>query len=109
MSELDLPLEALRDQINNAIQVVVQIDRYPDGERRVSELAVVESSRREKFRLRNVSRFEADPLGPDRRVTGRVCYAPLPPAIADHVRQADCEIPAVFAQPPDIGSAAVRA
>ena len=51
MSDLQLPFEALRDQINNAIDVIVQIDRYADGRRRLAEVAVVASMRRETFRL----------------------------------------------------------
>ena len=31
MSDLHIPFEALRDQINSAIHVIVQIDRYADG------------------------------------------------------------------------------
>ena len=31
MSELQIPFEALRDQINSAIDVIVQVDRYADG------------------------------------------------------------------------------
>ena len=71
MSDLQLPFEALRDQINNAIDVIVQIDRYADGRRRIAEVAVVASSRRETFRLAPVARFDAEPVGADRRVTGR--------------------------------------
>ena len=51
MSDLNLPFEALRDQINNAIDVIVQIDRFADGRRRLAEVAVVASNRREPFRL----------------------------------------------------------
>ena len=72
MSDLHVPFEALRDQINNAIHVIVQIDRFADGRRRLAEVAVVASHRRETFRLAPVAAFEAEPLGPDRRVTGRV-------------------------------------
>ena len=36
MSDLQIPFEALRDQINSAIHVIVQIDRYADGRRRVA-------------------------------------------------------------------------
>src|SRR3954465_14923181 len=69
MSDLHIPFEALRDQINSAIHVTVQIDRYADGGRRVSEIAAVASERREDFRLGTVAHFDADPIGPDRRVT----------------------------------------
>jgi pilus assembly protein CpaF len=82
MSDLQIPFEALRDQINSAIHVIVQIDRYADGRRRIAEVALVASSRRESFRLGTVARFEADPVGPDRTVTGRMRHFPLPPAIA---------------------------
>ena len=82
MSDLQLPFEALRDQINNAIDVIVQIDRFADGRRRLAEVAVVASTRREAFRLAPVATFAADPIGPDRRVTGRFEHAPLPPPIA---------------------------
>ena len=34
MSELQIPFEALRDQINSAIDVIVQVDRFADGRRR---------------------------------------------------------------------------
>jgi pilus assembly protein CpaF len=81
MTELHIPFEALRDQINSAIEVLVQLDRFPDGSRRVSEVAMVASSRREMFRLATVARFEADPLTPDRKVTGRMRHFGLPPAL----------------------------
>jgi pilus assembly protein CpaF len=82
MSDLHIPFEALRDQINSAIHLIVQIDRYADGKRRIAEVALVASTRRETFRLGTVARFEADPVGPDRKVTGRFRHYPLPPAIA---------------------------
>jgi len=82
MSDLHIPFEALRDQINSAIHMIVQVDRYPDGKRRVSEVSLVASSRREPFRLGTVAAFEADPVGPDRVVTGRIRHFPLPPPIA---------------------------
>ena len=39
MSDLHIPFEALRDQINSAIHLIVQIDRYADGKRRIAEVA----------------------------------------------------------------------
>ena len=82
MSDLHIPFEALRDQINSAIHVIVQIDRFADGARRVAEIAAVASERREEFRLGTVARFEADPIGPDRHVTGSFRHFPLPEGIA---------------------------
>jgi pilus assembly protein CpaF len=98
MSDLHIPFEALRDQINSAIHVIVQIDRFADGARRISEIAVVASSRREPFRLATVARFEADPIGPDRKVTGRFRHFPLPEGIARHLRLSGETVPTPFGE-----------
>src|SRR3954451_14387835 len=96
MSDLAIPFEALRDQINSAIHVIVQIDRFADGARRISEVAAVASSRREQFRLGTVARFDADPIGPDRQVTGTFRHFPLPAAVAEHLRLSGETIPPRF-------------
>ncbi len=41
MSGIDLPLTAVRGQVASAIEVVVQINRFPDGSRRLIEVAEV--------------------------------------------------------------------
>jgi pilus assembly protein CpaF len=96
MNDLHIPFEALRDQINNAIHAIVQIDRGADGGRRVTEVALVASERRQSFRLGTVARFESDPLGPDRQVTGRMRHFRLPPAIATHLELAAEPAPGEF-------------
>ena len=59
MSEIKIPFEALRDQINSAVDVVVQLSRGADGTRRVTEIAAVASRRREDFALATIVRFDA--------------------------------------------------
>ena len=81
MSDLNVPYDALRDQINSAIDVIVQLTRTVDGQRKIAEIAVVASQRREKFRLATVAGFKPDPIGPDRRTTGRFAHFPLPEAV----------------------------
>jgi pilus assembly protein CpaF len=108
MSELHIPFEALRDQINSAIHVIVQIDRFADGKRRIAEVAIVASSRRETFRLGTVARFEADPIGPDRRVTGRFRHFPLPPAIHRRLELMGLEIPVEFGPEAELEQTPVR-
>jgi pilus assembly protein CpaF len=108
MSELHIPFEALRDQINSAIEVIVQLDRFPDGRRRVSEIAVVASSRREAFRLATVAHFEADPIGPDRRVTGHMRHAALPARLARRLYLQGEAIPSQFGESADLADAPER-
>jgi pilus assembly protein CpaF len=96
MSDVKLPFEALRDQINNAVDVVVQLTRGPDGSRRIAEVAVVASKRREEFALRSVMHFQADPIGADRVVRGTFRHHPLPTDLATRLFHAGEGIPPVF-------------
>jgi pilus assembly protein CpaF len=96
MSEISIPYEALRDQINNAVDVVVQLSRQADGSRRVTEIAAVSSRRREDFALATVTAFEAQPLAADRVVRGTVHHYPLPSALAERLLLAGEALPPPF-------------
>ena len=54
MSEVKVPFEALRDQINSAVVVLVQLTRHPDSTRRLTELAILASNGRERYLLASV-------------------------------------------------------
>ena len=82
MSELQIPFEAVQEQINSAVDAIVQLDRGPDGSRRITEVAVVTSQRREPYRLQTIAAFEAEAIGAERIVRGRHVTFPLPAALA---------------------------
>jgi pilus assembly protein CpaF len=98
MSEVDVPFVALRDQINSAIDVIVQLERGADGRRRIIEVAAVSSRLREEFRLATIMRFEPDPLGADRLVTGTWVHYPLPEVVAERLRIRAEPTPAVYTE-----------
>jgi pilus assembly protein CpaF len=98
MSEVDVPFLSLRDQINSAIDVIVQIERGADGRRRLVEVAAVSSRLREEFRLATIMRFEPDPIGPDRLVTGTWVHYPLPDTVAERLRIRAEPTPAVYTE-----------
>ena len=108
MSELQIPFEALRDQINSAIDVIVQVDRFADGRRRCSEVAVVASHRRESFRLASVMEFVSDPIGPDRRVVGAHQHRRLPEAVERRLMLRGYEAPPEFTGDASDEAAVVR-
>ncbi|MGP3927141.1 CpaF family protein [Streptomyces sp. 8N616] len=96
MSEVKIPFEALRDQINSAVDCIVQLTRHTDGTRKVSEIVILSSRGRETFRIATVCRFDAQPLGPDRIVHGRFAYFPLPRRIAERLHLASEPVPQAF-------------
>ncbi|GAA1825296.1 CpaF family protein [Microlunatus capsulatus] len=58
MSDVEIPFAAIRDQVNNAIDVVVQLSRHADGTRRITQIAYVVSARREDYRLHTLAEFD---------------------------------------------------
>ncbi|MER6095110.1 CpaF family protein [Streptomyces sp. NPDC001728] len=96
MSEVKVPFEALRDQINSAVDVLVQLTRHPDGTRRITEISVLASHGRERFLLATVCRFQAQPLAADGRVYGQFTYHPLPRRVAERLYLAGQPIPQAF-------------
>lgn len=96
MSEVKVPFEALRDQINSAVDVLVQLTRHPDGTRRVTEIAILTSDGRERYLLATVCRFQAQPLAADGRVYGEFAYHPLPRRVAQRLYMAGQPVPQAF-------------
>ena len=59
MSDVDIPFAAVRDQVNSAIDLVVQLNRHSDGTRRIVELAYLTSSRREDYQVSTLAEFDS--------------------------------------------------
>jgi pilus assembly protein CpaF len=96
MSEVLIPFEALKDQINSAVDVVVQLTRFADGSRKITEIALLVSHGREQFRIATVSRFVPDPLGADRVVHGRFEHLPIPRPVAEKLYVANEPLPPAY-------------
>ncbi|CAA9269685.1 MAG: Type II/IV secretion system ATP hydrolase TadA/VirB11/CpaF, TadA subfamily [uncultured Corynebacteriales bacterium] len=90
MSEVPVPSDTLRDQINSAIDVIVQLTRTPRGTRRVSEVATLASRHREQFRLASLVRLDVDPDHPH---GGLLRPVGIPYAIAERIRRSGQPMP----------------
>jgi pilus assembly protein CpaF len=99
MSELELPYEALRDQVNSAVHLVVQLERTAEGQRRVSEVATVVSTRNEELRLERVM---------DRDDDGTIRHHLLPERLVARLDRAKVATPEAFTAGV-AGSAAITA
>ncbi|WP_410536752.1 CpaF family protein [Streptomyces sp. KL2] len=96
MSEVEIPFAAIKDQINSAVDVIVQLARNADGSRKISEIAVVDSHGREDYRIVTVCRFDARPMGGDGKVHGEFSYFPLPRRVAERLRMKNESVPPAF-------------
>lgn len=86
MSDVELPYEAIRDQVNSAIDIIVQLERDAEGSRRVTEVSFVAS--------RGNTDYEVVPLGAWAREVdgGHFDYYPLPEALAKRLERFDADV-----------------
>ncbi|MDX3851675.1 CpaF family protein [Streptomyces sp. AK02-01A] len=96
MSEVEIPFVAIKDQINSAVDVIVQLTRHADGTRRITEMAIVDSYGREEYRIVTVCRYNALPMAADGRIYGNFEYYPLPRRVAERLYLRSEAIPAAF-------------
>ena len=71
MNEVGLPVYVARTQVAQAIHVIVQVDRFPDGSRKIREIAEVGGlDARERYRVRTLFRYEQTARDTDGRIHG---------------------------------------
>jgi len=92
MSETSIPFAALHDQVNQAVDVVVQLQRGSDGTRRIVACDLLTSRRSEPFRVQPLTRWAPDAVSGDGKRGGFIRY-PIPFAFAERLRIAGETLP----------------
>jgi pilus assembly protein CpaF len=93
MAGLDLPARAMRAQIASAIEVVVQLKRFPDGSRRVVSVQEIEGMEGEIIVMQEIFRFEQTGLDAQGKVHGRFVTTGLRPSFLESFRASGLPIP----------------
>ena len=71
MSGLDIPMQAIREQICSAINIIVQQTRFSCGTRRVTHVTEVTGIEKDVVQMQNIFLFQQEGFGPDGRIRGR--------------------------------------
>lgn len=58
MGAMELPVKAIREYINSAINIVINMNRYSDGKRKISAICEVDGFENEEIRLNDIFTFE---------------------------------------------------
>jgi pilus assembly protein CpaF len=94
MSEVKIPFDALRIQVNNAVDIVVHVERAVDGVRRITSVSnLVSRQSREQFELLPLVEFVQDPVVRGQPTSGAFVHYPLPKGLADRLYLAGEEVP----------------
>ena len=88
MSGLDIPMQAIREQISSAVNLIVQQTRFSCGSRKVTFITEVTGIEGNLIQLQDIFKFEQDGFGPDGKVRGH--FAPtghIPDFYQDLIRR----------------------
>jgi len=70
MSGLDIPVQAIREQICSAVNIVVQQTRFSCGTRRVTYITEVVGMERDVVQMQDIFHFKQAGFGPDGKIRG---------------------------------------
>jgi pilus assembly protein CpaF len=101
MAGFDLPVRAIRQQVSSALDLIVHLDRFEDGSRRVSHITEVQRMESDVITLQDLFMFKIDSISPDRTVNGEVKPTGLRPMFVAKFEKHGIELPAhMFGKPP---------
>ncbi|HEV2686373.1 MAG TPA: CpaF family protein [Actinomycetota bacterium] len=97
MAGFELPVRAIREQIASAINVIVQLERQPDGSRKVTSVQEIQGMEGDVILLQEVFKFHSQ-FAHDRRQVGQLEATGLRPKFAEKLIHAGIELPAKMFQ-----------
>src|SRR5208283_3812752 len=92
MANLNIPERAIRQQISNAVHVVVQVARLSDGSRKVITISEVTGMEGEMIALRDVFVFDRSGIDESGKVRGVFHSTGTPPHFAERLAVAGCRL-----------------
>jgi pilus assembly protein CpaF len=93
MAGYEIPMRALRSQIANAIQIVVQAKRLPGGKRKVTSVSEITGMEGEQITMHDLFSFEQSSVDTDGHATGRfVCHG-IRPRCAERIEHRGIKLP----------------
>jgi len=103
MAGYDLPVRAIREQITSALNLIIHLDRMPDGRRVVTSVTELQGMEGDTILLQEIFKFRQHPKADGTKVTGELVATGLRPKFLDKLREEGIEVPAkAFRTPPPL-------
>lgn len=87
MNEMELPVSAIRGYIENAIDIVIQIDRLSDGKRKITSISEVSGFNDGRITLKEIFFFRQKGLANDSSVIGEFGMSKVVPKVYDKIKR----------------------
>jgi pilus assembly protein CpaF len=93
MAGFELPVKAIREQMQSAIHVIIQIARFPDGTRKVTAVAEVSGMEGQVVTMQDLFRFEQTGVDTDGRILGELRTTGIRPRFAEKFEVSGIHLP----------------
>lgn len=98
MSNANINVRSIRQQVASAVDLFVQISRLSDGSRRVTHLTECVGMEGDQVTTQDIFLFERSGMSKDGRVMGRFQASGVRPKFSDRLKAAGLELPASIFQ-----------
>ncbi len=88
MAGFDLPVRAIREQVASALNLVLQLVRYSDGKRRISNISEITGLESGIITMQELFKFEQTGVGKDGTIEGGIVPTGITPTFADRFKKA---------------------
>ena len=93
MAGMDLPERAIREQIAAAINVVIQLVRFPDGTRKVVKVSEITGMEGNTIVMQDIFCFKQEGIDKDGRIVGKFKATGVMPRFAERFRMTGFQLP----------------
>ncbi|OGO07455.1 MAG: type II secretion system protein E, partial [Chloroflexi bacterium RBG_13_60_13] len=93
MANLDLPQQAIREQIASALHLLIQIARFRDGTRRITHVTEVSGMEGTVVTLQDIFRFRQHGVNEDGRIVGELQSTGIRPTFTELFDMAGVRLP----------------
>jgi len=93
MAGYDLPVRAIRQQVSSALDLIVHLERYEDGTRKVGDVTEVQRMESDVITLQDIFEYKVDRVDDDRTVHGGLRATGLRPTFLHKFEKRGIELP----------------
>ena len=98
MNDMDLPVSAIRNYIEKAINIIVQIDRLSDGKRKVTSISEIVGFKDDKVNLKEIFSFKENGLSEHGYVRGEFVVYKHVPKVYDKIKRKGIVLDNIFGE-----------
>lgn len=86
MDGIDIPVNAIREYINDAIDIVVHITRLKDGRRKITDISEIVAVKNNEIVLKNIFKFKNDGIADNGTIRGEFILQEYVPEVLQKIK-----------------------